>query len=197
MTQCKLECTVYTLVSFTALERTIIYVILPERCYMESTLLSNLLVLVNASCCMSYVYERLIIVNKKCCLSSYMEHFQCEVVVHGDMYVINTNCKITLQSHLPPIVDKPLNLDSLLIHLRPHVTPKWHQFGVAIGTPTKLLDELSSYSDEECMVEVTDYWLRHHEGQVTWEEVTMILREIGFHQLADELLNGTIDDTGE
>ena len=88
-------------------------------------------------------------------------------------------------------------MDSLLIHLRPQVTPKWHQFGVAVGTPTELLDELSSYSDEECMVEVTDYWLRHHEGQVTREEVTKILREIGFHQLADELLNGTIDDTGE
>lgn len=93
-------------------------------------------------------------------------------------------------------VDKPLNLDNLLIFLRPQVIPKWHQFGVAIATPNKLLDELLSYSDEECMVEITDYWLRHHQGPVTWEEVAQILKEIGFSQLAEELLNGSIDDIG-
>ena len=92
--------------------------------------------------------------------------------------------------------DKPLNLDNLLIFLRPQVTPKWRQFGVALATPNKLLDELSSYSDEECMVEIADYWLSHHQGPVTWEEVAQILKEIGFSQLAKELLNGSIDGIG-
>lgn len=88
-------------------------------------------------------------------------------------------------------------MDSLLIHLRPQVTPKWHQFGVAIGTPNEVLDELSNYPEEESIVEIADYWLRHHPGQLTWREVAEILKDIELHQLAEELLNRFSDDTGK
>ena len=55
----------------------------------------------------------------------------------------------------------------------------------------EMLDELSSYSDQECMVEIADYWLRHHPGQLTWREVAKTLRKIGLHQLAEELISST------
>ena len=93
-------------------------------------------------------------------------------------------------------IDKSLNLDSLLFHLRTQVTPKWHQFGIAVGTPKELLDQLMSYPEEECMVEIVDYWLRHHPGQLTWVEVSRALRKIKLHQLADELKNGPKTDPG-
>ena len=89
-----------------------------------------------------------------------------------------------------------MNLDNLLIQLRSQVTPKWHQFGLAIGIAEEALAKYSSYPPEECMVEMLDYWLRDHQtSKPTWRDVANALREIELHQLAESILN--IYETGE
>ena len=55
-----------------------------------------------------------------------------------------------------------MDLDNLLINLRSEVTPKWHQFGVAVGMSEEILKKYFNYSPEECIVEVFDYWLRNY-----------------------------------
>ena len=63
------------------------------------------------------------------------------------------------------------DLNSLVYTLRGQVSSKWYPFGLAIGVPKQILDQLKHYPDEECLVEVLDYWLRHHPSQPTWKEV--------------------------
>ena len=83
-----------------------------------------------------------------------------------------------------------MDLDSLLINLRSEVTPKWHQFGVAVGISEEILKKYSNYPPEECVVEVFDYWLRnyHTTSNPTWKDVANILKKIELHQLAETLL---------
>lgn len=83
--------------------------------------------------------------------------------------------------------DDCLNLDSLLIQLRSEVTPKWYQFGEAIGVGKKVLDKCVKYSPEESIVEILDKWLRNHAGHPTWREVAEALRCIGSKQLAFDI----------
>lgn len=80
-----------------------------------------------------------------------------------------------------------LSLDNLLFMLRPQVTPKWYQFGVAVGTPQEVLDGLSGHANEECVVEIADYWIRQSKGQLTWMEVANIAKKIGLQNLAEEI----------
>ena len=85
-----------------------------------------------------------------------------------------------------------INLDSLLIQLRSHVTPMWKEFGVVIGIAEEVLDRYSSYPPEECLVEVLDYWLRKYhtaDNKLTWRDVAKVIKEIGLHQLAESILN--------
>ena len=84
------------------------------------------------------------------------------------------------------------DLDTLLIHLRAHVTSKWQQFGLAVGLSEELLEKYNGYPPEECIVEVMDIWLRDHPlttDKPTWSDVVKALREIELHELADILLN--------
>ena len=80
--------------------------------------------------------------------------------------------------------DKSLNLDSLLIQLKPAVTDQWYHFGEAIGVNKQLLDKCTQYSSEESIVEILDNWLRNHTGQPTWMEVADALDKIGLQHLA-------------
>ena len=84
-------------------------------------------------------------------------------------------------------IDDSLNLDSLLIQLRSQVTPKWYQFGEAIGVEKEVLNKCVKYSPEECIVDVLDNWLRNHAGQPTWREVAEALRSIDLNQLAFDI----------
>jgi hypothetical protein len=78
-----------------------------------------------------------------------------------------------------------VNLDNLLIQLRPQVTPKWYEFGVIVGIEKEVLDYFASKcSPEECMVEMLDHWLRNREEQLTWREVARALKAINLQQLA-------------
>ena len=88
-----------------------------------------------------------------------------------------------------------LNLDSLLIQIKPEVTPNWYQFGKAIGVDDKVLDRYTPYPPEESIVEVCDNWLRNHSGKPTWREVAEALGQINCQQLAFQIEN--IYETGK
>ena len=75
-----------------------------------------------------------------------------------------------------------------MIQLRAQVTPKWHEFGTAIGIPEGLLDQYSSYSADECLIEVLNYWLNDHQNP-TWKDVAKVLRDIELDELAEDIMN--------
>ena len=70
------------------------------------------------------------------------------------------------------LIEEQLDLDRLLMKLRGRVDAKlWFQFGMAIGVPTDVLETLKGYDEEECMIELADYWLRNHPAKPTWSEI--------------------------
>ena len=84
--------------------------------------------------------------------------------------------------------DESLNLDDLLIQLRVHITPKWHQFGTAIDVPNDLLQQYSSYPADERLIEVLNYWLNNHQN-LTWRDVAKVLHDIELHELAENIMD--------
>ena len=84
---------------------------------------------------------------------------------------------------------QPLNLDTLLIALRSQATPKWYQFGMALGVQEDILKRYAQCSAEEAIVEMLDHWLRVERTQKpTWEDVGRALRDIGLQQLGEEII---------
>ena len=63
------------------------------------------------------------------------------------------------------------NLNNLVYTLRGQISSKWYSFGLTLGVPKEMLNQLKHHSDEEYLIEVLDYWLRHHLGKPTWQEV--------------------------
>ena len=88
-----------------------------------------------------------------------------------------------------------VNLDLLLILLKDELTPKWYEFGLVVGVLKEVMDGYVGHPSDQCLIEVLDYWLRHHSGQLTWEEVAQALREIKLYKLAEKTLQ--ISTTGE
>ena len=62
-------------------------------------------------------------------------------------------------------------MSTLLQQLKGQTTNQWYQFGLELGVPKDILDQLNNYSDEDRTVEILDYWMRHHPGKPTWQEV--------------------------
>ena len=91
------------------------------------------------------------------------------------------------------IIDKTLNLNTPLIQ----VTPKWYQFGLAVGINKETLNEFSNFTPEECIVEVSDLWLRTSVTTLTWRDVADALNEslTGCYRLAEKILK--VYKTGE
>jgi hypothetical protein len=85
-----------------------------------------------------------------------------------------------------------LHLDQLLLKLHSQVSPKWHQFGFAVWVPVETLNELSSYREEDRLSEIADYWMKQHQGRLTWREVARIMKEIDLNDLAEEILNDSV-----
>ena len=83
--------------------------------------------------------------------------------------------------------DESLDLDTLLIKLGGRLDTQWYPLGMAIGIPTQFLENLKGYSDEECMVEMLDYWLRHHPDQPTWKEIADAIEDIQDYDLAKSI----------
>ena len=73
-------------------------------------------------------------------------------------------------------------MNSLLIFLKGQVTSKWYQFGLALGVPRNMLDQLTDYSEEDSLVELLDYWLKHHPNQPTWQEVSNAQNKINIYK---------------
>ena len=57
-----------------------------------------------------------------------------------------------------------------------------------MGHPKEMLGQLSDYSNEDCLVEILDYWLKHHPDQPTWKEVADALEEMQDYELAESIL---------
>ena len=82
----------------------------------------------------------------------------------------------------------------LLILLKEELTPRWYELGLVVGVPKDVMDGYLGYPTDQCLMELLDYWLRHHPGQLTWREVVQALREMKLYQLAEEALQ--ISKTG-
>ena len=81
-----------------------------------------------------------------------------------------------------------MNLDNVLIQLRPQVTFKWRQFGEAVGIEKEVLDSCSkTCSPEDCIVEMLDYWLRSSVEKPTWKVIAEALKAINLPQLAHDI----------
>ena len=75
-------------------------------------------------------------------------------------------------------------LDNLLIQVRTQVTPKWYQFGLALGVDKEVLNKYSTCPQEESIVELADYWLRNSPTKPTWRDVHEALKKTGFDSLS-------------
>ena len=82
-----------------------------------------------------------------------------------------------------------------MIQIRHEVTPKWYQFGIAVGINKGTLDEFSNFTPEECIVEISDLWLQTSVITVTWRDVADALKETGCYRLAEKILK--VYKTGE
>ena len=83
-----------------------------------------------------------------------------------------------------------VNLDNLLIQLRSQITPKWYQFGEAVGIEKEVLDNYAKQCfPEDCIVEMLDYWLRHCKERPTWKDVAKVLKEVNLQKLALDIEN--------
>ena len=67
------------------------------------------------------------------------------------------------------------------------MTPKWYQIGEAVGIDKETLNKYTEYSDDQCIIEVLDFWLRNHTGKPTWREVADNLRRIDLKRLAMDI----------
>ena len=65
---------------------------------------------------------------------------------------------------------------------------QWYQFGMAIGVPKEVLLELFGYSEEDCLIEILDYWLKNHSDQPTWKELADGLEDIQDYELAKSIM---------
>lgn len=71
----------------------------------------------------------------------------------------------------------------------------WYQLGDAFGIEKTILEKFTTYSPEESIIEMLDYWLRNHPGKPTWKEVADALRKIHLHESAQGI--ETIYKTGK
>ena len=78
-----------------------------------------------------------------------------------------------------------VNLDNLLIQLRPQVGPKWYQFGEAAGIEKEALDNIAEQcqTPEQYIVELFDYWLRFSAEPLMWRAVADMLKAINLTEL--------------
>ena len=84
---------------------------------------------------------------------------------------------LTIESRLE---DK---LKKYLIQLRPKVTSKWRQFGMAAGVPNEVLENIAT-TNEDCLAKMLEHWLKNSTEEPTWTDVARILRQIELGQLA-------------
>ena len=72
--------------------------------------------------------------------------------------------------------------------IRSQVTPKWYQFGLAIGVSKVKLDEFANLPPEESIVEMLNYWLQTRETAATWRDVADALKRTELYLLAEKVI---------
>ena len=78
---------------------------------------------------------------------------------------------------------QPLDLNSLLSRVQDQIPNyQWYQFGLALGVPKEVLDQLGEHSGDNCLTELLNYWLNNHKGQPSWQEVDEAQRRIDIYR---------------
>ena len=62
------------------------------------------------------------------------------------------------------------DLKSVLKHVCPQKSSKWHEFGKAVGMNEELLIDLFNYDSEESLQMVLDYWIKSSNSKPTWRD---------------------------
>ena len=57
-----------------------------------------------------------------------------------------------------------------------------------IGVPTDVMNGYLGHPSDQCLIELLDYWLRHHPSNATWKEVAQALKEVKHYHLAEKTL---------
>ena len=86
------------------------------------------------------------------------------------------------------VLDESLDLENLLVKLRGKIKGHWYQFGLTIGVPKEALSQLVGYDEEDCLVEILDYWLKNHPDQPTWKELADAMEDLRDYELATSIL---------
>ena len=79
-----------------------------------------------------------------------------------------------------------VTLDLLLNLAKKEIAPKWYEFGEVVGVPKEVLDSWYQYTLDQRVIEVLDYWLRHHPGSLTWNNVADTLNDVDLVHLAEK-----------
>ena len=75
-----------------------------------------------------------------------------------------------------------------MVLLQEQVSPKWREFGEAVGIDDMVLDSIASTcSPENYFVELLDYWLKYYDGKPTWSDVADTLYDIDLQKLAQDI----------
>ena len=107
---------------------------------------------------------------------------------HTHAYMQHTYTHTHTHTHTHISAIPSVNLDSLLVQLRPQVTTRWYQFGEAAGIEKEVLKGfLKSCSPCNCIVEMLDYWLRKSVVKPTWRDIAGVLRLINLSKLANDI----------
>lgn len=73
-------------------------------------------------------------------------------------------------------------MECVLASLRGRVTSQWYKFGAALRVPSNTLEKFvkdsERYSEEKALIQVVEYWLKHHVTQPSWQELANALKEI-------------------
>ena len=80
------------------------------------------------------------------------------------------------------------DLKSVLNHVCPQITSKWHEFGKAVGMNEELLVDLFNYDPEESLQRVLDYWIKSSDSKPTWRDVARIMETIDIHNCAESIM---------
>ena len=76
-----------------------------------------------------------------------------------------------------------------MITLHSQATPKWYQFGKALGIDEDVLNRCSSFPAEQAVVEMLDHWLRNETIRPSWSDVGRALKTIELRDLGEEILD--------
>ena len=88
------------------------------------------------------------------------------------IFFFSMPCLQNKDTEYSQLEETPVNLKRLLEKLQGQISKQWYQLGLTLGLPMDILEGFNLYSEDDCLVEVLDYWLKHHPGKPTWQVIT-------------------------